>query len=214
MALRAMHRLGVLVLLFPEFQAVDSLVIRDYYHRYTVDEHSFIAIENIHALRTPDSELERRFRDILDGIEQPDLLFLALLLHDVGKGMPADDHVVGSLQAAASILERLHLGQPDRDTVTFLIGSHLRMSATTRRQNIFDPKVVGEFSESVGTTERLKMLTLLTYTDVKSVNPEALTPWKARCCGSSTPPGSTTSAGQWMTSVLPRAPQTVNASGK
>ena len=97
------------MLLFPEFQAVDSLVIRDYYHRYTVDEHSFIAIENIHALRTPDSELERRFRDILDGIEQPDLLFLALLLHDVGKGMPADDHVVGSLQAAASILERLRL---------------------------------------------------------------------------------------------------------
>src|SRR6266566_8620916 len=64
-ALRAMHRLGVLVLLFPEFQAVDSLVIRDYYHRYTVDEHSFVAVENVHALRTPDGELERRFRDIL-----------------------------------------------------------------------------------------------------------------------------------------------------
>jgi len=172
-ALRAMHRLGVLVLLFPEFQAVDSLVIRDYYHRYTVDEHSFVAIENIHALRTPDSELERRFRDILDGIERPDLLFLALLLHDVGKGMPTDDHVAGSLQASASVLDRLHLESTDRDTVTFLIASHLRMSATIRRQNIFDPKVVEEFSESVGTTERLKMLTLLTYTDIKSVNPEA-----------------------------------------
>ena len=179
MALRAMHRLGVLVLLFPEFQAVDSLVIRDYYHRYTVDEHSFVAIENVHALRTPDSELERRFRDILDGIERPDLLFLSLLLHDVGKGMPTDDHVTGSLQAPASVLDRLRLEPVDRDTVTFLIASHLRMSATTRRQDIFDPKVVGEFSESVGTTERLKMLTLLTYTDIKSVNPEALTPWKA-----------------------------------
>ena len=174
-----MHRLGLLVLLFPEFQAVDSLVIRDYYHRYTVDEHSLVAIENIHALRTPDSELERRFRDILDGLERPDLLFLALLLHDVGKGMPADDHVTGSLQAAASVLERLRLEPVDRETVIFLIGNHLRMSATTRRQDIFDPKVVAEFSESVGTTERLKMLTLLTYTDIKSVNPEALTPWKA-----------------------------------
>jgi [protein-PII] uridylyltransferase len=179
MALRAMHRLGVLVLLFPEFQVVDSLVIRDYYHRYTVDEHSFVAIENVHALRMPDSELERRFRDILDGIEQPDLLFLALLLHDVGKGMSTDDHVTGSLQASATVLDRLSLEPADRDTVTFLIASHLRMSATTRRQNIFDPKVVGEFGESVGTTERLKMLTLLTYTDIKSVNPEALTPWKA-----------------------------------
>jgi [protein-PII] uridylyltransferase len=178
-ALRAMHRLGVLVLLFPEFQAVDSLVIRDYYHRYTVDEHSLVAIENIHALRTPDSELERRFRDILDGLERPDLLFLALMLHDVGKGMPADDHVTGSLQASASVLERLRLEPVDRETVIFLIANHLRMSSTTMRQDIFDPKVVADFSECVGTTERLKMLTLLTYTDVKSVNPEALTPWKA-----------------------------------
>ena len=174
-----MHRLGVLVLLFPEFKAVDSLVIRDYYHRYTVDEHSLVAIENVHALRTPDSELERRFRDILDGIERPDLLFLALLLHDVGKGMPAEDHVAGSLQAAASVLERLRLEPVERETVVFLIENHLRMSATIMRHDIFDPKVVAEFSDSVGTTERLKMLTLLTYTDIKSVNPEALTPWKA-----------------------------------
>jgi len=178
-ALRAMHRLGMLVLFFPEFKAVDSLVIRDYYHRYTVDEHSFVAIENVHALRAPESELERRFRDILEGIERPDLLFLSLLLHDVGKGMPSDDHVAGSLQASTSALERLRLDPADRDTVMFLIGSHLLMSATTRRQNIFDPKVVGEFSDLVGTTERLKMLTLFTYTDIKSVNPEALTPWKA-----------------------------------
>jgi [protein-PII] uridylyltransferase len=177
-ALRAMHRLGVLVLLFPEFQAVDSLVIRDYYHRYTVDEHSLVAIENVHALRTPDSELERRFRDILDGIERPDLLFLALLLHDVGKGMPAEDHVAGSLQAAASVSGRLRLEPVDRDTVVFLIEHHLRMSATIMRHDIFDPKVVAEFSDSVGTTERLKMLTLLTYADIKAVNPEALTPWK------------------------------------
>ena len=178
-ALRAMHRLGVLVLLFPEFKVVDSLVIRDYYHRYTVDEHSLVAIENVHALRTPDSELERRFREILEGIERPDLLLLAILLHDVGKGMQLDDHVAGSLQAAVAVLERLRLEPADRETVTFLIANHLRMSDTTRRQDIFDPKVVAEFSEAAGTTERLKMLTLLTYTDVKSVNPEALTPWKA-----------------------------------
>ena len=128
---------------------------------------------------TPDSELERRFREILDGIERPDLLLLAILLHDVGKGMQVDDHVAGSLQAAAAVLDRLRLEPAERETVTFLIANHLRMSATTRRQDIFDPKVVAEFSEAVGTTEQLKMLTLLTYTDVKSVNPEALTPWKA-----------------------------------
>jgi [protein-PII] uridylyltransferase len=179
LALRAMHRLGVLVLLFPEFQAVDSLVIRDYYHRYTVDEHSLVAIESVHSLRTPDSELDRRFRDIFDGVETPDLLLLALLFHDVGKGLSADDHVTGSLQALASILDRLRLEAAERETVTFLIAHHLRMSSTVMRHDIFDPKVVAEFSETVGTMERLKLLTLLTYADVKSVNPEALTPWKA-----------------------------------
>ncbi len=78
-----------------------------------------------------------------------------------------------------AVLERLHLDPVDRETVTFLIANHLRMSSTTVRQDIFDPRVVAEFSEAVGTTDRLKMLTLLTYADVKSVNPEALTPWKA-----------------------------------
>ncbi len=169
-ALRAMHRLGALALVFPEFQAVDSLVIRDYYHRYTVDEHSLVAIENVHALRSPDTELERRFRDILEGIERPDLLLLALLLHDIGKGLSTADHVAGSLQACNAVLERLRLDPAERDIVIFLIGQHLRMSSTIMRHDIFDPRVVSEFSESVGTTERLKFLTAVTYTDVQSVN--------------------------------------------
>jgi [protein-PII] uridylyltransferase len=178
-ALRAMHRSGVLVLFFSEFGAIDSLVIRDYYHRYTVDEHSFVAIENLHALRAPDDDLQRRFRDVLDGIEKPDLLFLALLLHDVGKGVESQNHVEGSLQAAEKIFQRLRLETDDQDAVRFLIGNHLRMSAMVRGRDIFDPQVVQEFCDSVGTTERLKMLTLLTYADIKAVNPEALTPWKA-----------------------------------
>jgi len=178
-ALRAMHRTGLLVLFFSEFGAIDSLVIRDYYHRYTVDEHSFVAIENLHALRAPGDDLQRRFRDVLDGIEKPDLLFLALLLHDVGKGVETPNHIEGSLQAADKIFQRLRLEIDDQDTVRFLIGSHLRMSATMTGRDIFDPKVVQEFCDSVGTTERLKMLTLLTYADIKAVNPEALTPWKA-----------------------------------
>ncbi len=153
-------------------------MIRDYYHRYTVDEHSFVAIENLHALRAPGSDLERRFRDILEGIEQPELLFLALLFHDVGKGMPVEDHVAGSLKALESISHRLRLEPADREIVTFLIASHLRMSATVMRRDIFDPRVVRDFSDAIGTTERLSLLTLLTYADIKAVNPEALTPWK------------------------------------
>ena len=177
-ALRAMHRLGVLVVLFPEFHVIDALVVRDYYHRYTVDEHSFVAIENVHALRSAGDGLERQFRDVFEGIERPELLFLALLLHDVGKGA-AGNHVEASVAALGAILQRLRLEAADAGTVTFLVANHLRMSATVMRRDIFDSRVVREFSESVKAAEPLKMLTLLTYADIKSVNPEALTPWKA-----------------------------------
>ncbi len=98
-ALRAMHRLGLLVLLFKEFQAIDSLVIRDYYHRYTVDEHSLVTIENLHKLSAGSGESGRKFRDILRSVEHPELLYLSLLFHDVGKGMAAESHVEGSLEA-------------------------------------------------------------------------------------------------------------------
>jgi [protein-PII] uridylyltransferase len=178
-SLRAMHRLGLLVLLFKEFQAIDSLVIRDYYHRYTVDEHSLVTIENLHRLALGGSELDRRFRDILSTVEHPELLYLSLLFHDVGKGMSIESHVEGSLEAVKGVFERLRLDSPGRDTVNFLIGNHLRMSATLLRRDIFDPEAVHDFAQTVGTIEHLKMLTLFTYADIKAVNPEALTPWKA-----------------------------------
>jgi [protein-PII] uridylyltransferase len=178
-SLRAMHRLGFLILLFPEFQAIDSLVIRDYYHRYTVDEHSLVTIENLHNLATGKGQLNRRFWDILTTLEHPELLYLSLLFHDVGKGMPFESHVEGSLVAVEGIFKRLRLDSLERETVHFLIGSHLKMSATLMRRDIFDPEAVHDFAQSIGTIERLKLLTLFTYADIKAVNPEALTPWKA-----------------------------------
>jgi [protein-PII] uridylyltransferase len=178
-SLRAMHRVGLLDVLFKEFRAIDSLVIRDYYHRYTVDEHSFVTIENLHSLALKNDGPDRRFRDILGTLEHPDLLYLSLLFHDVGKGMPNESHVDGSLEAVQGVFERLRLESSGRDVVTFLIANHLRMSATVLRRDIFDPEAVHDFAKAVGTIEHLKMLTLFTYADIKAVNPEALTPWKA-----------------------------------
>ncbi len=178
-ALRAMRRTGLLNHLIPEFRAIDSLVIRDFYHRYTVDEHTFMTIENVQRLREPQQDWERGFRDILVTLERPDLLFLSLLLHDVGKGLPVDDHVVGSLQVVEKAAARLKLNAEEADTVRFLVGGHLEMSATMQRRDVFDPATIRIFADKMGTLERLKMLCLLTMTDIRSVNPEALTPWKA-----------------------------------
>ena len=177
-ALRAMHSLRLLTLLLPELAPIDSLVVRDFYHRFTVDEHSIVAIESLHRLNQSQSEWDKRFAELLTELEDPELLYLALLLHDTGKGMPGSNHVEASVEIAARCLDRLDVDSQERAMVLFLIGSHLEMSAQLRR-DIFNPETVASFAEKMGTPERLKMLCLMTYADIKAVNPEALTPWKA-----------------------------------
>ena len=177
-ALRAMQSLRLLTLLLPELKLIDSLVVRDFYHRFTVDEHSFLAIEGLHRLRQSKSEWDKRYAELLSELEDPELLYLALLLHDTGKGMPGDNHVQASLEVANRAMDRLDVDPQEREEVLFLIANHLELSAALRR-DIFDPATVAAFAEKVGTPERLKMLCLLTYADIKAVNPEALTPWKA-----------------------------------
>jgi [protein-PII] uridylyltransferase len=177
-ALRAMHSLRLLTLLLPELKLIDSLVVRDFYHRFTVDEHSFLAIESLHRLKQSQSEWDKRYAQLLGELEDPELLYLALLLHDTGKGIPGGNHVEASLDVANRAMDRLDVEPKERAEVLFLIGSHLELSAALRR-DIFNPETVAAFADKVGTPERLKMLCLLTYADIKAVNPEALTPWKA-----------------------------------
>jgi [protein-PII] uridylyltransferase len=177
-ALRAMHSLRLLTLLLPELKLIDSLVVRDFYHRFTVDEHSFLAIESLHRLKQSTSEWDKRYAELLGELENPELLYLALLLHDTGKGIPGGNHVEASLEIAGRAMDRLDVDPKERAEVLFLIENHLEISAALRR-DIFDPETVGAFADKVGTPERLKMLCLLTYADIKAVNPEALTPWKA-----------------------------------
>jgi len=177
-ALRTMHALGLLELILPEFHGIDSLVIRDAYHRYTVDEHTFLVIENVHLLRQPRHEYEKRFGALLPEIDREDLFFLALLLHDTGKGRRSGDHATQSVELAERVFARLEFDPEERDLVRRLIRNHLEMSLALRR-DIFDPENVRQFAEHAPSQQQLKMLTLLTYADVKAVNPDALTPWKA-----------------------------------
>jgi [protein-PII] uridylyltransferase len=177
-ALRAMHSLRLLTLLLPELKPIDSLVVRDFYHRFTVDEHSILAIESLHRLSQGKSEWDKRYAELLGELEDPQLLYLTLLLHDAGKGVPGRSHVEASMEIATQCMDRLDLEENERAVVMFLIANHLEMSAQLRR-DIFNPETVAAFAEKVGTPEHLKMLCLLTYADIKAVNPEALTPWKA-----------------------------------
>lgn len=177
-ALRTMHALGILELLIPEFHGIDSLVIRDSYHRYTVDEHTFLVIDNVHTLRQPRFDWEQRFAGLLPEIERLDLFFLAVLLHDTGKARRSGDHTVQSVELADSLLARLEFDAEEKDTVRRIIRNHLEMSAAMRR-DVFDAESIRAFAEKAGSQQHLKMLCLLTYADIKAVHPDALTPWKA-----------------------------------
>ena len=178
-ALRPMHRLGILARVLPEFHVVDALVVRDFYHRYTVDEHSLRTVEHLQELAAPPDARGVQFSELWKTVSRRDLLILALLLHDVGKGMTDDDHVIGSVKAIETAGVRLGLEPEEQQEVRFLIERHLAMSATLQRRDIFDPATISAFSDLVETQERLDRLCLLTYGDIHAVNAEALTPWKA-----------------------------------
>jgi [protein-PII] uridylyltransferase len=173
-----MHALGILELILPEFHSVDALVVRDAYHRYTVDEHTFLILENLHALAQPHNEWENGLASILREVEEPELLYLAAILHDTGKARSEGSHTDQSVWIADAVCERWRLTPSQRETVLRLIRNHLEMSLALRK-DIFDAETIRMFAELVGTPNNLCVLTLLTYADIRSVNPEALTPWKA-----------------------------------
>src|SRR5688500_7510455 len=175
--LSEMHDCGLLGRVFPEFQAISWRVVRDFYHKYTVDEHTLLTIRNLERLSSTSDPYRQRLRNVLNELPEPELLVLALLLHDVGKWRD-DDHATESVRMARDVVDRLHLADDARETVLFLIRHHLRMSLVAFRRDTEDPDIVKDFAAFIGTEQRLKMLCLLTLAGVEAVSPETLTPWK------------------------------------
>jgi len=176
--LSEMHDCGLLGRMFPPFQAITYRVVRDFFHKYTVDEHTLLTIRNLERLGKGTSPDRLRFASLLRDLDAPELLVLALLLHDVGKWRD-DDHHVESVRMAREMFGRIGLSQDARDSVEFLIANHLAMSQVAFRRDTEDPEIVRTFAELVGVEERLKMLCLMTLADVEAVSLETLTPWRA-----------------------------------
>lgn len=172
-----MHDCGLLDRAFPEFGRIHCRVIRDFYHKYTVDEHTLLTLRNIESLIDVTSGGRGRFSGLLHELRAPELLTLALLFHDVGKWTD-EDHAVESTRMAQAMLARLGIEGDARHTVEFLIQHHLEMSRLAFRRDPDDPEVARQFAKFIGTEEMLKMLCLLTFADVGAVSPDTLTPWK------------------------------------
>jgi [protein-PII] uridylyltransferase len=169
--LRAMQESGVLPSALPEWRNIECLVVRDFYHRYTVDEHTLVAIGSL------ESVTDGRFTDLMSEINDPWLLRFALLMHDIGKGS-GRDHTEASVEIARAVMERLGAPEADRETVEFLVRRHLDLSSVMSSRDLYDGSTARALAERVGTLERLKQLTMLTYADISAVNPQAMTPWR------------------------------------
>lgn len=178
LALRAMHDTGLLQTVFPEWNTITCLVIPDYYHRYTVDEHTLVAIEKLGELAGAAEPSQKRLAEVLSEIADPALLRFALLFHDAGKGDNDGDHSRRSVELARIAMQRIRMPADDQHAVEFLIEHHLDLSAVMNSRDLHDPATARMLADRIGTLERLKLLVVLTYADISAVNPAAMTPWR------------------------------------
>ena len=177
-ALRVMHDTGLLQAMFPEWRNIFCLVVPDFYHRYTVDEHTLVTIEKLAGLAASKDSGERRLAEILSEVEDLALLRFALFFHDSGKGARSGDHAHLSVELARTAMQRIQMPPEEQGTVEFLIAHHLDLSAVMSSRDLYDPATARLLAGRIGTLERLKLLTLLTYADISAVNPAAMTPWR------------------------------------
>lgn len=171
---RSMHNTNVLELVIPEWHRVRCLLQFNQYHHFTVDEHTLRCLEICEKFADEDTPVGAAYRNVR--VRQ--LLHLALILHDAGKGFEEDHSELGR-RMALDICQRLRLNQHETDTVSFLVHKHLKMADLAFRYDTTDPQVVLEFSHEVGSAAKLRMLYVLTAADVSGVGPGVWTNWKA-----------------------------------
>ncbi len=172
--LRSLYETGILDILVPDVTRARGLLQFNQYHSYTVDEHTLRAVEAATAMDDDDGPLGAAYQPL----KQKEILHLALLLHDLGKGFEKDHSDVG-LQIAERITQRLYLSEQDAKVLKFLVHKHLLMSHLAFRRDISDPKVYVPFSHQVGNPKTLRMLYVLSAADLIAVGPKTWTDWKA-----------------------------------
>lgn len=178
-SLRRMNELGVLAAFIPEFEPVVAMMQFNLYHHYTVDEHSIqcvAALAEIERGEHPE-DLPLSSEIIEEGINRR-VLYLATLLHDIGKGRPEDHSILGA-RIARRIATRFGFSPEDVETVEWLVRNHLLMSDVAQKRDISDPRTLRDFAKAVKTRKRLDLLLVLTTCDIRGVGPNTWNNWKA-----------------------------------
>lgn len=178
--LREMHELGVLGRYIPEFSDITGLIQYDPSHSYTVEEHSLKGIEYLEELPFATQPELKELATLYQGLSHPEIVKLALLLHDVGKahGLSQVDHIERGVYLVDRLLRRMAVSRKVREKVVALVGHHILMNHAAQRRDIHDKEVIRQFAETVGDEDTLQELYLLTYADIRAVGPNVWTVWK------------------------------------
>jgi len=178
-ALRRMNELGVLAAFIPEFEPIVAMMQFNMYHHYTVDEHTIQCLRHLALIEHGDlkEELPVASTILKEGVNRK-VLYVALMLHDIGKGREEDHSIVGA-RIARAVAPRLGLKPAECDTVEWLVRYHLLMSDMAQKRDIADPRTVRDFAKAVRTRERLDLLCVLTVCDIRGVGPGTWNNWKA-----------------------------------
>ena len=178
-ALRRMNELGVLAAFIPDFENIVAMMQFNVYHHYTVDEHIIQTISTLAQIERGElvEDLPLSSSILQAGVNRR-VLYVALLLHDIGKGRPEDHSIIGA-QMARRIAPRLGLDAEETETVEWLVRYHLLMSDMAQKRDLGDPRTVRDFAKAVKTKKRLDLLTVLTVCDIRGVGPNTWNNWKA-----------------------------------
>ena len=174
-----MARLGVLGQYLPAFARVSGRMQFDLFHAYTVDQHTLMVLRNLSGFAAGADERFSIAHEVWPRLRKPELLLLAGLFHDIGKGRGGDHSELGASDARRFCVAH-GLSEADTGLVVWLVEQHLRMSTTSQKQDISDPEVIRAFATLVGDRERLDYLYLLTCADIAGTSPKLWNAWKDR----------------------------------
>jgi [protein-PII] uridylyltransferase len=176
--LRMMHRVDFLGRYIPEFGQLTCLVQHEFLHRYTADEHTLVCIDKLDALTQTNDPKLIAYRKIFEQLEDPFVLYLALLLHDSGKAVGARPHSEASALFAQRVAARLQLSSEQRKSLILLVDHHLTLSKIAQQRNLDDPATVTDFAHIVKHQKNLNALMLLTLADGQGTSAEGWSDWK------------------------------------
>ncbi|MDQ8187059.1 [protein-PII] uridylyltransferase [Pelagicoccus sp. SDUM812002] len=165
--LNEMHELGVLGAFIPEWGKLTCLVQHEYYHRYTADVHTLHTIRELDEIFSNPKDIYKSYREALHELRLPNLIYLILLLHDIGKARGIRNHAENGVEIADPILDRLQIDEENRASVRFIIKNHLQMARFWQRFDIDDPDTAKAFAEQVESPELLRLLYVHTFCDAK-----------------------------------------------